>query len=87
MIQSGGRRLLLLDPPRMIQTRASGLISTDDALVVLWPLLLVLPRMIESWALHGLVTLRCITKGSSSWLFPCFSTASSSWQLFRFTAA
>ena len=48
MIQSGGRRLLLLDPPRMIQSGASGLSLPDDALVVLRPLLLVLPRMIES---------------------------------------
>ena len=56
MIQSRGRRFLLLDLPRMIQPGASGLNSPDDALVVLWPLLLVLPRMIQSWALHGLVT-------------------------------
>ena len=56
MIQSGGRRLLLLDPLRMIQPGESGLISPDDDLVVVWPLLLVLPRMIQSRALHGLVT-------------------------------
>ena len=51
-----GRRLLLLDPPRMIQSGVSGIISPDDALVVLWLLLLVLPRIFQSRALHGLVT-------------------------------
>ena len=67
MIQSGApgrllslddpvRGLLLLDPPRRIQPGGSGLFSPDDALLVLWPLLLLLPRMILSWALNGLVT-------------------------------
>ena len=56
MIQSGGRRLLLLDPPWMIHSRASGLISPDHAVVGLWPLLLFRPRIIESRAFHCLVT-------------------------------
>ena len=56
MILSGGRRLLLLDLPQLFQPGASGLISADDALVVLWPLLLLLPRILQSWAHHGLVT-------------------------------
>ena len=30
--------------------------ATDDAVVLFWPLLLVLPRMIQSGALHGVVT-------------------------------
>ena len=55
-MQSGGRRLLLLDPPRMIQSGASGLISLHVLVVVFWPLLLVLPRVIQSRGLHGLVT-------------------------------
>ena len=46
MIQSGGRRLLLLDGPRMTQSGALGLISPHDALVVLWPLLFFFPQMI-----------------------------------------
>ena len=40
----------------MIQSGASGLIPPVDAPVVLWRLLLVLPRMIQSRALHGLLT-------------------------------
>ena len=56
MIQSGGRRLLLLVPLRRIQSGASGLISPVNARVVLRPFLLVLPRMIQSWALLGLVS-------------------------------
>ena len=56
MIQCGGRRLLLLVPLRMIQSGASGLISPVNARVVLRPFLLVFPRMIQSWALHGLVS-------------------------------
>ena len=55
MIQSGGRWLLLLLPLHMIQSGASGLISPVNALVVLWLLLLVLPGMIFSRVLHGLV--------------------------------
>ena len=43
MIPSSGRRLLLLDPPRIIQSGASSLISPDVAVVLFWPLLLVLP--------------------------------------------
>ena len=56
MIQSGGRRVLLLDPPRMIQYGASGLIAADEAIADSWSLLLVSPRMILSRALHGVVT-------------------------------
>ena len=47
MIQSGGRRLLLLVPLRMIQSGASGLFSPVFARVVLRPFLLALPRMIQ----------------------------------------
>ena len=53
MIESGGRRLLLFDPPQMIQSGASGLISPDVAVAALCLLLLVLPRLIMSRALHG----------------------------------
>ena len=56
MIQSGGRRLLLLVPLRMIQSGASGLISQVNARVLLRPFLLVLPWMIQSWVLLGLVS-------------------------------
>ena len=56
MIQSGGRRLLLLFKLRMIQSGASGLISPVHALVVLWPLFLVFPRMFLSRAIHGFVS-------------------------------
>ena len=56
MFQSGGRRLLLLVPLRMIQSGASGLLSPVNARVVLRPFLLVLPRMIQSWAFLGLVS-------------------------------
>ena len=56
MIQSGGRRLLLLLRLRMIQSGASILFSPVFARVVLRPFLLALPRMIQSWALLGLVS-------------------------------
>ena len=56
MIQSGGGRLLLIVPLRIIKSGASGLISPIYARVVLRPFLLVFPRMIQSWALHGLVS-------------------------------
>ena len=56
MFQSGGWRLLLLVPLRMIRSKASGLFSPVNARVVLRPFLLVLPRMIQSWALPGLVS-------------------------------
>ena len=56
MIQSGGRRPVLHVPLRMIQSLASGLISPVNARFVLRPFLLVLPRMIQSWALLGLVS-------------------------------
>ena len=56
MIKSGGRRLLLLVPLRMIQSWASDLFSPVFARVVLRPFLLALPRMIQSWALLGLVS-------------------------------
>ena len=56
MIQSGGRRLLLLVPLRMIQSGLSGLFSLVNALVVLWPFLVVFPGNIQSTALHGLVS-------------------------------
>ena len=77
----------------------SGLISPDEALVVLWPLLLVLPRVIQSRALPGLVTTllhhHCLVRVSASllhhrllsFLLHCFSTASSSWLLCRITTA
>ena len=55
IIRSGGQRLLLLVPLQMIQSGASGLISPFDARVVLRPFFLVLPWMIQSWALLGLV--------------------------------
>ena len=56
IIQSGRRQLLLLDLPRTIRSAVSGLIGPDDAIVMLWLLSLVLLRMIQSRALHGLVT-------------------------------
>ena len=56
MLQSGGRRLLLLVRLRMIQSGASGLFSPVNARFVLRPFLLVLPRMIQSWAFLGLVS-------------------------------
>ena len=56
MIQSGGRRLLLLVPLRMIQSGVSFFFSPVFARVVLRPFLLALPRMIQSWALLGLVS-------------------------------
>ena len=55
MIPSGGRWLLLLVPLRMIQSGVSGLFSPVFARVVLRPFLLALPRMLQSWALLGLV--------------------------------
>ena len=55
-IKSGGRRLLPLGPPRMIQRGMSELISPDVAVVVFWLLLLLLPWLIQSRALHGLLT-------------------------------
>ena len=55
MFQSGRRRLLLLVALRMIQSRASDLLSPVNARIVLRPFLLVLLQMIQSWALLGLV--------------------------------
>ena len=49
---SGGRRPLLLVPPRMFQSGALGLFPPHFVVVLFRPLLLVLPRMILSWALH-----------------------------------
>ena len=48
--------LLLLVLLRMIQSGVSGHISPVNALVVLWPFLLLFPRMIQCRALHGLVS-------------------------------
>ena len=69
MIQSGssGRHLSVDDPvegaaglllvlPRMMQSGASGFLPQDNVHVVLWPFSFVLPRMIQSRALHGLVS-------------------------------
>ena len=56
MIQLGGRQLLLLVPPRMIQSGASGLISLGVAVLRLGVLFLVLPQLPQSRALQGLVT-------------------------------
>ena len=56
MIQSEGRRLVLLFSPRITESGASVLISPDDALGGLWLLVLVLPRKIQSRVPHGLVT-------------------------------
>ena len=47
MMQSRGQRLLLLDPPRVIQSGAAGLFSPVVAVVLFLSLLLVLPRMIH----------------------------------------
>ena len=56
MIHSRRRRLLLLVPPRIIQSGASGLFSALVGVVSLWLPLPVLPLLFLSWALHGLVT-------------------------------
>ena len=56
MFQSGERLLLLLVPLRMIQSGASGLFLPIYARVVLQPFILVSPRIIQSWALLGLVS-------------------------------
>ena len=55
MIQYGGRRLVLLDPPLMIQSRVFAHFSQDDSVPEFWPFLLVQPQMIQSGAFHGLV--------------------------------
>ena len=69
MIQSGAPgRHLSLDYPvqraaataacslRMIQSGVSGHVSPVNALVVLWPFLLIIPTVIQSRAIHGLVS-------------------------------
>ena len=99
MIQSGRRRFLLLDPLRMMRSGASRRISPDNVLVLLWPLLLVFPRMIPSRTLHGLVA-ACLHHHGLVWvtaslhhhgppllLLHCFSLASFSWLLLRITTA
>ena len=98
MIQSGWWRLLVLDPPRMMQFWASVLISPYVAVFLFWPLLLVLPQMIQSTALHGLLTAslhphglvrsqnHCFTTGSCSLLLHCLTTPSSSWLLLRLSS-
>ena len=56
MFQSGGQRLLMLVVPLMFQSQASGLLAPLFAVVLIWPLIPVLPRMMHSRALHDFIT-------------------------------
>ena len=53
---SGGRQLLQLDVHRMIPSGESRPFTPDVAVALFWRPLLVLRRMMESRALHGLLT-------------------------------